>query len=788
MKRVIDFRIGALSRLLLGSLVLLALGVTGSSKAYAYGWRTCDNNPIIWSNHWTNMSINTVSFPVGSVWDAQLQDAMWHWNNVKGSDFQYFFLRDTDGTFSHGDGVNEVYFSGPDDNDTSALAVTHTRYHCYWLFGWQYGIDETDISFNTAYSWSLSPYDYGNPTGSPYTFESVALHELGHALGLGHEDRGLATMNSYYPNSGPLGYYKEWDPLPDDRQGARFLYPDGTTEVDVAGSALKHTGSGTSDLVSSTTIANLGDTVDLEFTFHNMGTATQSFDIDFYLSTNDFISTFDRWLGRNYGAWGGAGASGTYTRSLVIPKDIAPGTYYLGFLLDPDNSVPEGNENNNIQPMPRTIVVLPDTTLPSVSLTAPTSGQILSGTIAVQANAFDNIAVARVDFYVDATFVGSDSFGPYDVSWSTLNVGNGSHTFRAIAVDTAGNTASSSVIATVNNPSAMTIFDVSKLEGNAGLTPFSFRVDMSPARAETVTVRYATANGSALSGSDYTATSGVLTFLPGQTSKTVTVSVRGDTAVELDENFFVSLSNVSNAGVTITRAKGTGLIINDDQPSLRISDVTLGEGNSGSTPFNFIVTLTPASTSTVTVNYATANGSALAGSDYTALAPATLTFAPGETSKTLTVKVIGDTTVESNETFFVNLSGSTGAKIADGQGRGTILNDDGPVLSISDFTKAEGQSGSSAFTFKVTLSRAAAVPVTVKYATSNDTALAGSDYVAVPLTTLTFAPGQTAKTITVSVMGDKTVERNELFNVNLSQSVGASIFKGRGVGTILNDD
>jgi hypothetical protein len=198
------------------------------------------------------------------------------------------------------------------------------------------------------------------------------------------------------------------------------------------------------------------------------------------------------------------------------------------------------------------------------------------------------------------------------------------------------------------------------------------------------------------------------------------------------------------------------------------------------------VTLSSASASTVTVNYATANGSALAGSDYTATS-GTLTFAAGQTSKTITVPVIGDTIVEPNEAFVVNLSGAIGATIFDGQGLGTILNDDGPTLRINDVSRAEFNSGATAFTFIVTLSSASASTVTVNYATANGSALAGSDYTATS-GTLTFAAGQTSKTITVLVTGDTVVEPNEAFVVNLSGAIGATIFDGQGVGTILNDD
>jgi hypothetical protein len=164
-----------------------------------------------------------------------------------------------------------------------------------------------------------------------------------------------------------------------------------------------------------------------------------------------------------------------------------------------------------------------------------------------------------------------------------------------------------------------------------------------------------------------------------------------------------------------------------------------------------------------------------------------LTFAPNEISKTVTVLVIGDRLPEPNEYFTVNLSGPTNAGIADGRGFG-IIGDDEPRVSISDFTKAEGRSGNTLFTFTVTLSAPSATPVTVNYSTSNVTATGGEDYTAAS-GTLTFAPGETTKTITINVKGDRKQEANETFFINLfGVSSNATIFDAQGIGTILNDD
>lgn len=142
--------------------------------------------------------------------------------------------------------------------------------------------------------------------------------------------------------------------------------------------------------------------------------------------------------------------------------------------------------------------------------------------------------------------------------------------------------------------------------------------------------------------------------------------------------------------IRVTTAGGTSPTSAADQftyvvapaiPSLSINDVTQNEGNSGGTAFNFTVTLTSASASAVTVNYATSNGSATAPSDYTATSGA-LTFAPGQITQTVTVQVNGDTTVEPDETFFVNLSSPFNATLGKSQGVATIVNDDN-ALSVS---------------------------------------------------------------------------------------------------------
>src|SRR5205823_5949559 len=159
----------------------------------------------------------------------------------------------------------------------------------------------------------------------------------------------------------------------------------------------------------------------------------------------------------------------------------------------------------------------------------------------------------------------------------------------------------------------------------------------------------------------------------------------------------------------------------------------------------FTVTLSAVSGQTVTVVATSANGTAISPFDYTALSPTTLTFAPGETSKTVTVAVNGDTLAEANETFFVNLNAAINATFADNQGLGTISNDDlVPTMSINDVSVLEGNLGTTNAVFTVTLSAVSGQIVTVVANSANGTAISPFDYTALPPTTLTFAPGETS--------------------------------------------
>ena len=225
-----------------------------------------------------------------------------------------------------------------------------------------------------------------------------------------------------------------------------------------------------------------------------------------------------------------------------------------------------------------------------------------------------------------------------------------------------------------------------------------------------------------------------------------------------------------------------------DLPLLRVDNArTLPEGNPGNArSSDFAIRLSPPSQETVTVNYQTADGTAKAGSDYI-LQSGTVTFAPGETTKSVSVAFVGDTVAELNETFFLDLKTPVNAAIADSRGSAYIGNDDGPDIFIDNaLTVAEGHSGLTPQDFLVRLSRASTDTITVDWATANVTA-GPNDFIAAS-DRLTFYPGETQKLITVWVTGDTLHESNETYRVNLTRPTYAVIRDSQGIAYIRDDD
>ena len=323
------------------------------------------------------------------------------------------------------------------------------------------------------------------------------------------------------------------------------------------------------------------------------------------------------------------------------------------------------------------------------------------------------------------------------------------------------------------------IADASAVEGNA----IAFPVTLAPASGQTVTVNYTAfvAVSDTAATDDFTAKTGSLSFAPGDTEKTLMVATTGDAVDEPDETFTVALSGP--AGATLGAATATGTIEDDDLPALSVADASGSEGGD----IAFTATLSPASVETVTATWTASVGSrdTAAGGDLSGPRTGTLTFAPGEVTRTFTVATAEDTLDESDETFTVTLLNLSNATLTGGAATGTIVDDDGPpTLSIADASAAEG----SAIAFTVTLAPASGQTVTVDYATyvtARDTA-ATDDFTAAS-GSLSFSPGETEKTFTVVTAGDAVDEPNETFTVALLAPVNARLRGGEATGTIIED-
>jgi predicted outer membrane repeat protein len=265
-----------------------------------------------------------------------------------------------------------------------------------------------------------------------------------------------------------------------------------------------------------------------------------------------------------------------------------------------------------------------------------------------------------------------DALDEDDNEWFTVALSNLQAGGREAFISISGSPAEGHIIDD-DAPPTVSINDMNVPESNGTAT---FTVSLSAVSGRNVTVNASTHNGTAVSGSDFTGISNQLvSILAGSISAPLAITILEDNIYEGTENYTVELTNPVNA--TLGDATGLGEITdNDPQPTISINDVTGDEGDSGSTPFNFTVTLTNPSSQSITVHVSTADGTATtADNDYQPLAADPI-FTPGQTTQPVTVNVNGDTDYELDETFMVNLSGASGATIGDSQGVGTILNDD----------------------------------------------------------------------------------------------------------------
>ena len=314
-----------------------------------------------------------------------------------------------------------------------------------------------------------------------------------------------------------------------------------------------------------------------------------------------------------------------------------------------------------------------------------------------------------------------------------------------------------------------------------------FHASLTAASPQEIRVDYRSVDGSAV-GADYAETEGVFVFAPGETQAQLNISTTHDTVDEIDESFHVDILNPVDA--TLGTARATAIINDNDGPNVSVVDKVVAERDTGSTDALVRVNLSTPSPQNVTVHWATADGTATAGEDYTS-ASGDLTIPAGASFGEVAIPVTGDPDDEADETIQILLSAPVDAG-ALANGILTIDDDDGQggggpssSASIGDVTiTSEGDTGTSDATFTVTLTPAPASPTTVTFETGNVSASAPGDYTAVT-GTLIFGVNDPTETITVPIQGDRLDEGSETFAVVLS---GTALSDAVGIGTILDDD
>ena len=353
-------------------------------------------------------------------------------------------------------------------------------------------------------------------------------------------------------------------------------------------------------------------------------------------------------------------------------------------------------------------------------------------------------------------------------------------------------------------PPAISDLAINDVTVNEAAGTATFTVTRSGAAGAAASVDYATSDDSASAGTDYTGATGTVSFAAGETTKTITITIRNDNVYESSEAFNITLSNP--IGATISDRSGVGVINDDgtgtggsdnDIPTLSVSSPTVAEGAAAV----FTVSLSKVSTSAVSFTPSVIAGTATLGIDTAAAntlevssdagntwstVTGAVSIAAGQSSVQLRLATSSDTLREGSESFSISTGTLSGTVTNTGAASGTATITDSipaPTLAINDVTVNEA---AGTATFTVTRSGAAGAAASVDYATSDDSASAGTDYTGAT-GTVSFAAGETTKTITITIRNDNVYESSEAFNITLSNPIGATISDRSGVG-VINDD
>ncbi|WP_431304547.1 Calx-beta domain-containing protein [Sediminicoccus sp. BL-A-41-H5] len=415
--------------------------------------------------------------------------------------------------------------------------------------------------------------------------------------------------------------------------------------------------------------------------------------------------------------------------------------------------------------------------------------------------------VIRVETLADTTAESSETF-----TLTLSNPSTGAVLLTASASGTIVNDDGPTTLGFSGTPGTIT-------EGQSGVTDVTFTVIRTGDPTQAVSVNWTVTSmgiGGWVNGADFVGgalPSGSVSFAAGEMARTITVSISGDTEIEPAEQFTLTLTSPDNS-VALVNQSGTFTIGNDDGAFLALAPSrahqtttfaslgTVNEGNAGSTPASFMVTRSGDLSGTVSATWSilpapvmsfqpSANGADFVGGE---MSSGVVSFGPGETSKIITLQIRGDTQLEAEEYFTVQLSAPSAGAILPGTFTNSfaIRNDDAAtVLSLGAgaVSQAEGNAGSTAFTFTVTREGVTTTAASANWAVTSASAN-GADFTGgvLPSGTVSFAAGETSRTITIQVAGDANVEPDESFTLTLASPTGASLGVASATGIIENDD
>ncbi len=414
--------------------------------------------------------------------------------------------------------------------------------------------------------------------------------------------------------------------------------------------------------------------------------------------------------------------------------------------------------------------------------TAATNTTVAYSTVALTATAGSDYTAASGTL----TFATNETSKNIVITLLNNSVVESDETFRVILSSPTGGPVlgpkNSADVTVVDDDIGVTLAGATASVSEGG-TNIILTVTRSGGLTNTVEVDYATSDLSATAGADYTTATGTLTFTNGVTTQTITVTVADDSDVETNETFKVTLSNATG-GATIVSPTNTVVTIIENDSSLAFTTNAVSPPENGS--ITLTVLRTGGSAGTVTVDYLTADATATAGDDYTNTS-GTLTFTNGQASKTISISLVNDSSVEGDETFNITLTNATGGSILGAYTNvlATIRDND----SVFNFSTNAVETIETVGNLPLTITRTGGTiaAASVRYSATNGTAISASDFKAFS-GTVNFAAGETSKTISLGIINDTAVESDETLTVGLDQPTGEGVVGTNGVVTVTITD